>query len=154
MFAKDIIIGEKKVAFNQKGRFTVPMFSGRENGEELIFVYSYENDCIEIYSYNHFLEIVKSVAESRDLDYIIEHANTIPAMQELLNRALFKATVDEQGRVNTSMDSLERYGYVLDSEIYILGKVDHLEMYPNKEAYTKMLLRRKLLKQDSGLKKG
>ena len=153
MFAKDIIIGEKKAVMDEKARFTVPMFSGREKGEELLFVYSYDNDCIEIYSYTHYLEIVKSVAESKDLDYIIEHANTIPAMKELLQRALFKGVVDDQGRIGTSMDSLEKYGYVPGSDIYLIGRVDHLEMYPNKEAYTNMLLRRKLLRKDS-LKRG
>lgn len=154
MFAKDIIIGEKKSVLNDKARFTVPLFSGREVGEELLFAYSYENDCIEIYSYTRYLEMVKNVAESKDLDYIIEHANTIPAMQELLERTLFKSNVDDQGRITVSMDSLERYGFTLNSDIYIIGRVDHLEIYPNKEAYTQMLLRRKLLRKDSGLKRG
>ena len=142
---KKLVIGETVGIIDNSNSVKIPSFSDIKEGDTLIFAYSYDNDCIEVYSYDYYYKLIENVANSRDLDYILENANVIPELNELLDRALFKSSVIN-GKVSLNMTSMSRYGYKRGYRIYLFGRGNHLELYPSKEEFEEMLSRRKLIK--------
>lgn len=146
MIGEKMVLGQFKSTIDDKGRFNVPVKTGRETNEEVIATYNYDEDVIELYSKNNYIRMIQDVADSTDLDYIMLHRNTLLLYKDLLNRALFESFVDQQGRMWADFDVLKRYGFVKKSKIYLLGQGNYLEMYPNEEKLELQLKKRKLIK--------
>ena len=146
MFGEKMIVGEFRTTVDNKGRFNIPKKTGREPGEEMITLYNPTEDCVELCSKDNYMRIITNVAESKDLDYIMLHRDTLIKYKKLILRTLFESTIDKQGRMWGDFNVLKRYGFAKESQIYILGQGNYVELYPNESSLETQLRKRNMLR--------
>ena len=131
-----MINGEKTLKIDERGRITIPDFTGVEVGENLRFQFDPSFESLLIYSEAEFQEMAESVREKL---YVIP---SIPKVKKFRRNffgilSFMPEKVDSGKRIHIPERAILRLG--LSNNVFIIGQGYHLRLCKDKESYEELL---------------